>query len=96
MSTSAASATLRPRSRACWRREGASRLLRLPLARHPLRRSDLSGPHLGGHFIACLGCRLAQFSKPRGRRQIEPHVRLHIVLRHASAEGVQCTEVALC
>jgi hypothetical protein len=61
------------------------------------RLRDLSGRHLGGHFIACFGCRIAHFIKPRaGRRQIEPHVRLHIVLRHAHAAGVQSTEGCLC
>ena len=55
------------------RHEGESlwrRSLRLPLARQPLRLGDLSGGHFGGHFIACFGCRLAQFSKPRARRTV--------------------------
>jgi hypothetical protein len=64
-------------------------LRRLPLPRHPLRLCDLLGGHLGGHLIAldcpldgvyCISC------KRRTRRsQVEPHIGLHIVLRHAFA-----------
>ena len=58
--------------------------LRNPFAGHPLRLGDLIGRHLSGQFIAVLGRRVTGCSIFRARRrQVEPHVGLRVVLRHA-------------
>ena len=75
-----------------------ARIDRLPLARHPLRFSDLIGRHLGSHLIAILDRHLAKIGVCCGRRsQVEPHVGQRIVLRHAKAAVlVRHAEVELC
>jgi hypothetical protein len=52
-----------------------------------LRLGDLSGRHLGGQFIAILAGNVMDCAVCWARRrQAEPHVGLHIVLRHAATE----------
>ena len=59
-------------SEAPQRRTGAERgaSLRLPLARHPLRFSDLIGRHLGSHLIAILDRHLAKIGVCCGRHVV--------------------------
>src|SRR5260370_35842378 len=71
--------------------------LRNPLAHHPLRLGDLIRCHLGEHKIAVLNHMIQRLGIGRGGRgrQAEPHEGLHVILRHASAVGIQRLELAL-
>ena len=64
--------------------------LRLPRGGEGLGLLDLHWGHEAGHLIALLGKEIRL-----SRGQVEPHVRLHIVLRHALSLGVHTPEVEL-
>src|SRR5271169_598239 len=57
-----------------WAERGARQLLRL---------GDLGRSHFGGDQIAVLHHFVAKFFlRSPGRRKVDPHMRLHIILRH--------------
>ncbi len=80
------------------RRLARRRVALHPLSRHPLRLFHLSGRQLGGYFVTAFDSCLAEFGVPVVRctrgRQIEPHVGLCVVPRHAFALGVRRAEVS--
>src|SRR6266508_1226466 len=72
--------------------------LRLPLARAFLRLGELVGGHFAGHGVAGLdrGGAVARVGSGKARgREVEPHVRLDRVLRHALAARVGEAEIVL-
>ncbi len=66
-------------------------MCRYPLPSELRRLSDLGRRHAGGYNLTaacCIGIALAS-------RQVEPHVREHIILRHPRAVGVHIPELDL-
>src|SRR5258708_2049974 len=71
----------------------------LPLGRKLLRLGDLRGSHLSGNKVAVVNRFVTGlFLRNRiggGGSEVEPHMRLDVVLRHAIAVGVHLAEDGL-